>query len=76
MYENIKVLPPWVWGAKDLKKKRFKRNAGFSFKVRFFLTFLHGFLNSQNYELAPQCGEDTTNMTTFNSIQVLLSSQH
>ena len=34
--------------------EKIKQNEGFSFKVRFFFTFLQGSLNPQNYELAPQ----------------------
>ena len=45
-------LPPQK--RKIFKKKIIKRNEGFSFKVRFFFTFLQSSLNPQNYELAPQ----------------------
>ena len=41
-------------------KIRNQDQEGFSFKVRFFFTFLQGSLDPQNYELAPQIPEKNT----------------
>ena len=59
---HLDIQGAGVWGLPPRSRRNFlkkiKRNDGFSFKVKFFITFLQGSLDPQNYELAPQIPEN------------------